>query len=407
MDPATTSPGRERKLPAVAGTTPAVRDVIVTLTTATWMDAQNRGFAWTLDRFVLNVTSDPFVRRAIIVNPFRSFVVAAARALQRGRLHRLTSPQEVGGSPLLQPYRLRRRESTSMSAIARAYRSYDAFLERAAEQHGLVRPAVVMGNPLAAAFAPLEWAGPVTYYAEDDWSAHHAYRRMWPAFRDADAVIGRSGRGVCAVSQAIIDRISPVGPHLVVPNGVEPAEWLDVSPAPDWLLARPSPRLVYVGALDARLDVPLLTRLADAMPDASINLIGHLVDREAIAPLEGLPNVFIGPAIPRSQVPPVMAAADVGLLPHAITRLTTAMSPLKVYEYLAAGRPVVAVDLEPIRGIHPSVLIANSPEEFVAAVGTALERGPLGESERREFIRENSWEKRYSAAGRVTFREAR
>jgi len=73
------------------------------------------------------------------------------------------------------------------------------------------------------------------------------------------------------------------------------------------------------------------------------------------------------------------------------------MSPLKLYEYLASGRPVVATDLEPVRRVEGPVFRVARGGDFVAGVGAALAAGPVGEAERRETIAANSWASRSAA----------
>jgi hypothetical protein len=73
------------------------------------------------------------------------------------------------------------------------------------------------------------------------------------------------------------------------------------------------------------------------------------------------------------------------------------MSPLKLYEYLAGGRPVAAVDLPPIARVgHPRVALAgDGPDAFAAAVHRALEIGPATGDERLRFLRDNGWRSRH------------
>ena len=82
--------------------------------------------------------------------------------------------------------------------------------------------------------------------------------------------------------------------------------------------------------------------------------------------------------------------SDVGIIPHVVSPLTRAMSPLKLYEYLAAGTPVAVPDLPPVTGISKRVIVATE-NDFANAVLTALEVPPQTEDERLEFVRANSW----------------
>ena len=100
---------------------------------------------------------------------------------------------------------------------------------------------------------------------------------------------------------------------------------------------------------------------------------------EHYAPLRALPNVELRPRIDRADVVGLITAADACLIPHVRTPMTEAMSPLKLYEYLAGGRPVVATDLPPMRGVHPQVELLGPDADVAGAVGRALARGPMDE----------------------------
>jgi len=204
-----------------------------------------------------------------------------------------------------------------------------------------------------------------------------------------------SGRSVCAVSEAIIERMQPSGPAIVVPNGVEPAEWASPGAPPAWFAALPRPRLLYTGALDSRLDLELVRRTARRHSGGSVVLVGKLADEGHISPLRELPNVHVRPPVRRAELAALIAASDACLLPHVRSRLTTAMSPLKVYEYLAGGRPVAAIDLPPVRDIDPRVVLADDPDGFAEAVDSALAAGPATEAERDAFIDKHSWRRRH------------
>ena len=90
-------------------------------------------------------------------------------------------------------------------------------------------------------------------------------------------------------------------------------------------------------------------------------------------------------------------AADGCLIPHAVTPFTTAMSPLKAYEYLAAGKPVVATDLPPLRGITDRVTLVRDRRDWMDAVASAVATPSLDEQERLQFVKSNSWSSRHDA----------
>src|SRR5262249_18758012 len=148
-------------------------------------------------------------------------------------------------------------------------------------------------------------------------------------------------------------------------------------------------------SLESRLDIGQITRLAGAFRGGSIVLVGRVHDPAHFAPLRVLPNVLIHPAVARDGVPALVGHADVGIIPHARSRLTEAMSTLKLYESLGGGRPVAAVELPGIVGVSDRVFIASPGGDLVTATRRALAAGPASETERLAFIGENSWSRRF------------
>jgi teichuronic acid biosynthesis glycosyltransferase TuaH len=366
------------------------RHVIYTFDDMTWSAAQRRGMCFPQDQLVLALLRDPAIERLLICDRPRSIVAKAVKDL----VQRPVPFEKSDRAQLWQPLRLRRQDPTGVDALRRAYAAYDRRLRRVAERAGLERPAIITSQPLLAGFAQLEWAGPVTLYASDDLSAHRAYQPWREGLLAAYREVAERGRRVCAVSTAILRRIDPKGPSAVVPNGVDPDLWSEPSPAPGWFGELPGPRLLYVGTLDDRLDVAALRTVARAWPQGTVVLVGPAADSPHLAPALAEPNVVLHEAVPREQVAALAQAADACLVPHRQTPLTEAMSPLKLYEYLASGSPTVATDLEPVRRVNGSVHRVPPGGDFAAAVEAALAAGRTPEPERRRFIAENSWSAR-------------
>jgi glycosyltransferase involved in cell wall biosynthesis len=367
-------------------------DHVFTFSYETYADAEQRGMMRPPDRILQTLMSSPRVGRLLVANPYRSFASEAARRV-RGRDHGFSG---AAHQMLVQPMRFSRADATSRRRLMAAYRRYDESLRRAAEQMGLHAPRVITTNPLVAGFAPLAWASTVTYFGRDDWLSSEARRAYWPAYRAAYRRMREAEVGVVAVSQQIIERIDPLGPHAVVPNGVEPAEWAGPVPqVPDWLGAIPGPRAIYVGTIDTRLDTEGVAAVAAARPDVSFVLLGPVPDAGYIRPLRGIPNVHVHPGVGRAELVAALRNSHVSLLAHRRTSLTEAMSPLKVYEYLAAGLPVVSIDLPPVRGLGDRVLLAPRTAEMAPMVDRALEIGIAADGERAEFVAQHSWASRH------------
>jgi teichuronic acid biosynthesis glycosyltransferase TuaH len=365
-----------------------MRDVVFTFDAITWDAAQRRGMCFPEDRLAKALIDSPDVRRVIVSNPPRTLPAKLVK-------DRLRPPQpfpESERARLHEPVRLRRRDPVGVRGLERVYRAYERSLRRAAAEAGLERPAVITAQPLLAGFGDFDWVESVTLYATDDWAAHPEMERWEPAFEEAYTRVSQKGYRVCAVTQAILDRIGPTGPSEVVPTGIDPAEWLDPPPAPEWFGRLPAPRLIYVGTLQSRLDIDAVRRAGESLDRGSIVLVGPLLDLEHFFPLGGAPRVHMHPGVDRDQRVGLMTSADVGLLPHIESPLTLSISPSKIYEYLAAGCPVAATDLPPLRGIDERIVLANG--DFADATREALALGRASEAERRRFIEENSWSRR-------------
>jgi len=366
---------------------PQERDIVFSFAYASWGTAMARGMCFSEDRMVETLLAHPEVRRLLVAETPRSLPLKLARQALRP-----PPPFPADGAATLYgPTRLRRRDPSGMRAIERSFKRWDDQMRRVAAKRGLERPALITTHPLIAGFAPLEWTSSVTFYAYDDLAESQPLRRLWPAYHEAYRRIRRSGRAVAAVSPALLETIQPTGPSAVVPNGVDPEEWVSPGPAPAWFTDLPGPRLLYVGSLESRVDVGAIATAAKALPDASFALVGPMLDEAHFQLLRGLANVHFFPPASRGEVVALVASADACLIPHVDTPLTRAMSPLKLYEYLAGGAPVAALDLAPIRSVSPRVLIRD---DLTEAIGAALAVGRASEPERREFAQVNSWRQR-------------
>jgi glycosyltransferase involved in cell wall biosynthesis len=177
-------------------------------------------------------------------------------------------------------------------------------------------------------------------------------------------------------------------------------------PAADRSLAAPEtaglPRPVVGFAgnfLESKVDFELLERLARARPDWTLLLVGpgHPETQARLDELVRFPNVhWLGPK-PYAELPRYTAAFDVGLIPYVANEYTRSCFPLKVFEYLAAGLPVVATGLPELRGLAPEVTLASGAEQTQREIEDALGRLDGEHRERRiALAAQNTWDVRTS-----------
>ncbi|MGZ3363660.1 MAG: glycosyltransferase family 4 protein [Caulobacteraceae bacterium] len=377
-------------------------DLVFTFWKETWAEASWRQFM-TPDRLAHALLEHPEVNGLLIANPYRLGPSQLLRRLRGRGMPPL--PARLKPTGLVSPMRLTRKDGTGEAKLRRTYEAYDRRLRSAAEKLGLKRPAIITTNPFYAAYGPADWCGPVTYYAFDDWAAYEDHSRWWPDYIRAYAEIRRRGHRVCAVSQHLLDRINPTGPGLVTPNGIVPEEWQPPWQTPDWLAGLPRPLILYTGAIHSRLDLDAVREVAVRYPRATILFIGPVSHSEVADQLKQIPGVQLRESLGRPLVAGLTRAADVCIMPHHRNALTESMSPLKIYEYCAAGGPSAATDIPPVRNIHESVVLVPPGASFADGVERALAMGPMPEDERQRFIRENSWRGRHDALLAFAMRE--
>ncbi len=182
---------------------------------------------------------------------------------------------------------------------------------------------------------------------------------------------------VVAVSPELVATKGGNNPKFrLLPNAVDATAYQTVGRAiPAALADLPRPILGYIGLISVRLDLTLLDALADAHPEWMLVLLGE-VNRsgcgEALDRLAERPNVRLLPPAPGDVVADYVRSFDLGLLPYRRTQETHHASPLKLYEYLAAGLPVVAADVPGARQFADVVAIAGDFPSWETAITTQL-----------------------------------
>jgi len=148
----------------------------------------------------------------------------------------------------------------------------------------------------------------------------------------------------------------------------------------------------YYGAISDWFDVALVAQLAKRHPEWDFLLIGSLYGADVL-PLAELPNVVLPGEKPYAELPDWLGVMDVCILPFKRNPLTEATNPVKVYEMLAAGKPIVSVPIPEVAALAPLVRLASDAAEFEREIEEALRDDDV--EARRAVAREQTWEKRF------------
>lgn len=192
----------------------------------------------------------------------------------------------------------------------------------------------------------------------------------------------------------------------VIPNACEIEHFTKntlESTEPQKLRAIPRPRIGFVGMLAYWIDLELIATIAKARPEWQFVFIGPVsVD---VSSLDHLDNIhFIG-RVPYDYLPTYMAGIDVFINPYLRDDIAESCSPLKVFEYLAAGKPVVSVPMPEIMRFAPQLRIAESADQFIQHIDKLLTMRPAERTnlanQLRRMVRDDNWEDRFNRTRRL------
>ena len=147
---------------------------------------------------------------------------------------------------------------------------------------------------------------------------------------------------------------------------------------PDVVANLPRPVLGYFGVIDERIDYNLLTELCRAFPGGSVVMVGPFAKVDPRT-LPSLPNLYWLGQREYAELPALVKAFDVCLMPFALNEATRYINPTKTLEYMAAGKPIVSTAVpDVVRNFTPVVAVANSTEEFIEAARRAVSNPDAG-----------------------------
>ena len=224
-------------------------------------------------------------------------------------------------------------------------------------------------------------------------------RRRFVAGADEEAAL--RSQVVFATTSGLYERQLARNPEThLVRNGADYAHFsaLNGSGVAAEVRTLPAPVVGFAGNLTSeKVDFDLLEALARLRPGWSFVLVGPAAEdaRASVERLAGLPNVHALGFRSYDELPGYVAGFSVGVIPYGANAYTRNCSPLKVFEYLAAGKAVVASGVPELAGMEPDVTLAHGAEEFIGAIENALaDDGLDAVARRRALAEQNTWEAR-------------
>lgn len=164
------------------------------------------------------------------------------------------------------------------------------------------------------------------------------------------------------------------------------------------------PVIGYFGAIERRIDYDLLRAAIEMNPEKSFVFVGPVSPEFVPDWFKTASNVFFTGSVAYQDMPAVIKGFDVALIPFKKDEVSSSIFPLKLFEYLGAGKPVVAIDFNPDlkEFTGEAVMFCSDPESFSKAINKALatDSGELRE-ERLRIASENTWESRVDTMAEI------
>lgn len=236
------------------------------------------------------------------------------------------------------------------------------------------------------------------YHCVDDLAAIPG---MATGFKKAEAWLLERANVVFTTSAALTERCAAVSSNVHFLSNVADVAHFQTAheeAEPAVFASIPRPRIGYVGVLsDFKVNFPLIEEIASARPEWQWVLIGTEREGQAdpvLARLRALPNVHCLGYCEYARLPCILGALDCATLPTLLNDYTRSMFPMKYFEYLAAGLPVVSTPLDFTRTHSAGLFVAKDVAAFEAALAAALSKGRYTKADACALVGDNSWDAR-------------
>lgn len=168
----------------------------------------------------------------------------------------------------------------------------------------------------------------------------------------------------------------------------------------------PKPIVGYLGTIERRINYELVEKVAMINPDKTFVFAGPVSENFMPQSLIDLKNVYLTGAVPYSEVPQMIKSFDLAIIPFKKDEVSATIFPIKLFEYLSAGKPVIATDFNPDlkEYTEDQVDYCADPQSFSQAINKALDNdSPEKAKEREALAKKNTWEERTDEIAEIIY----
>lgn len=232
----------------------------------------------------------------------------------------------------------------------------------------------------------------------DNWSEHASYKKFKKELKQNYQIIRDKADIIFILAKDSEKIFHPRKENMYqITQGVDLVHYQNKSKLINNDIARlPHPIIGYVGIIqENRINFPLIEYLAQKNPDKSLVLIGPIWRKEDEERLKKLPNIYLLGAKSYAEIPNYIQQFDVGIIPHLVNEFIKYTCPMKLYEYMACGIPIVTTDTPGVEQFSDYIKITNNFEKFNEFIQNELSTDSLEKrSEKLQIIKEHTWAKK-------------
>lgn len=256
---------------------------------------------------------------------------------------------------------------------------------------------VFLENPMATGVAQAVEHSLFVFDAIDNWKFHPQMASNRDRVNQNYEFLKQNADMIVTVSADLEKEFSSNGDVHWIPNAVDRSYFRSaINPNPEFNHVT----VVYVGKIQDRVDFHLVEECVKSLPDVSFKFIGPVYSQKKAVELldKKYANITFTGDIAYDKLPMALHDADVAIIPHRVDNFTNSMNPLKLYEYIAAGKPVVTTKVAGVHGVSKFVMMAENDQEFLRDLKTLVSqssKNEINQSEVGESLNSSiSWESR-------------
>lgn len=235
------------------------------------------------------------------------------------------------------------------------------------ERIGMEKPLLFLQNPMSVNVAREIGFHGFYFDAIDNWLVHPQMEKQRNIVKDNYSFINYNADYIFTVSEnlKVIFRDEDIS---WIPNGVDISLFREKINESDH--KQRSKRIGYIGKIQERVDLDLIESIARKFKDNEIFIYGPIYSqKKKIKKLSSkYNNLEFKGDVHYKELPKVLNSFDIGIIPHIESEFTKSMNPLKLYEYLAAGKPVVTTNIAGINNVSEFVYIAKDHADFLQKI---------------------------------------